>query len=62
MLVQSAIPIKEVCAHLCDTLCPHQIRASFFTLLREVYTVTALKVRLALSILRERRLFTEGRG
>ena len=44
MLVQSIVPLHEVCAHVCDAFCPYAIRASFFVLLLEAYTVTALKV------------------
>ena len=44
MHVQSAVPLHEVCSHICDAFCPYAIRASFFYLLMEAYTVTALKV------------------
>ena len=44
MLVQSIVPLHEVCAHICDAFCPYAIRASFLVLLMESYTVTALKV------------------
>ena len=44
MLVQSIVPLHEVCAHICDAFCPYAIRASFFFFLVESYTVTALKV------------------
>ena len=44
MYVQSVVPLHEACAHICDGLCPYAIRASFFALLMEAYTVTSLKV------------------
>ena len=44
MYVQSIVPLHEACAHLCDSFCPYAIRASFFVLLMEGYTITALKV------------------
>ena len=44
MYVQSIVPLHEACAHICDAFCPYAIRASFFVLLLEGYTVTALKV------------------
>ena len=44
MHVQSVLPLHEVCAHICDAFCPYAIRASFFVVLMEGYTVTALKV------------------
>jgi hypothetical protein len=39
------VPLHEACAHICDVFCPYAIRASFFVLLLEAYTVTALKVK-----------------
>ena len=44
MYVQTIVPLHETCAHICDAFCPYAIRASFFVLLLEGYTVTALKV------------------
>ena len=44
MHVQSIVPLHEACAHVCDPFCPYAIRASFFMLLMEGFTVTALKV------------------
>lgn len=44
MHVQAIVPLHEACAHICDVFCPYAIRASFFVLLLEGFTVTALKV------------------
>ena len=38
MLIQSVVPLDELCEHICDSFCPHQVRASFLTLLKEAYT------------------------
>ena len=44
LTIQTVVPLHEACAHICDIVCPYTIRASFFCLLKEVYTVTRLKV------------------
>ena len=38
MLIQSVVPLDELCEHICDSFCPHQVRASLLTLLKEAYT------------------------
>ena len=44
MLIQSIMPLDELCEHICDHFCPHAVRASFLVLLKETYTITQLKV------------------
>ena len=39
MLIQSVVPLDELCEHICDSFCPHQVRASLLTLLKEAYTL-----------------------
>lgn len=44
MYVQNVVPLHEACAHICDSLCPYAVRASFLALLMEAYTVTRCAV------------------